>query len=193
MKQQLLIYYHHKLLDLTVTYLVVCFLWWGMDSWIDLLITSIHHLELHFTDHWHTETSDFILLQSPLAASWIYWVRFFSFLHSGPLVTAAHAELLSTDNSTNWVPGWQPFHNNLLVFSSQAHFQLQCNWTLSFTNQLVTSLNSNYSFQLQNLTDLITFSHEPHRNPYFHCYSPTIPGPLHAYLLPWELIYWAVA
>jgi hypothetical protein len=28
-------------------------------------------------------------------------------------------EFLWTDNSTNWFPGWQPFHTNLLVFSSQ--------------------------------------------------------------------------
>jgi hypothetical protein len=50
---------------------------------------------------------------------------------------------LSTDSSTNWVPGWQPFHTNLLIFSSQADFQLNCQLTLSFTNQLlnVTSLN----------------------------------------------------
>jgi hypothetical protein len=31
---------------------------------------------------------------------------------------------LSTDNSTNWVSGWRPFHSSLLVFSSHAHFQL---------------------------------------------------------------------
>jgi hypothetical protein len=45
---------------------------------------------------------------------------------------------MSTDNSINWVPGWQPFHTNLLVFPSQADFQLN-----SLTNQLlhVTSLN----------------------------------------------------
>jgi hypothetical protein len=30
---------------------------------------------------------------------------------------------LSTDNSTNWVPGWRLFHTNLLVFSSQPDFQ----------------------------------------------------------------------
>jgi hypothetical protein len=28
------------------------------------------------------------------------------------------------DTSIKWVPGWQPFHTNLPVFSSQADFQL---------------------------------------------------------------------
>jgi hypothetical protein len=36
------------------------------------------------------------------------------------LFSASLAELDSTD----WVPGWRPFHTNLLVFSSQADFQL---------------------------------------------------------------------
>jgi hypothetical protein len=27
-------------------------------------------------------------------------------------------------DTTNWVPGWRPFHTNILVFSSQAGFQL---------------------------------------------------------------------
>jgi hypothetical protein len=36
--------------------------------------------------------------------------------------TAFHTELFSTD----WVPGWQPLHTNVLVFSSQAAFQLNC-------------------------------------------------------------------
>jgi hypothetical protein len=59
---------------------------------------------------------------------------------------------LPTDKSTNWVPGWRPFHTNLLVFSSQADFQLT--WQLNcLTNQLlhVTSLNwtaDNFRLQL---------------------------------------------
>jgi hypothetical protein len=52
-----------------------------------------------------------------------YRGRLLSFPHSGPLLTAAREELLSTDNSTNWVIGWRPFHTHLVVFSSQADFQ----------------------------------------------------------------------
>jgi hypothetical protein len=42
----------------------------GMDWILDLLITCVHHSELHFIVHWHTETSDLSLSQSPLAVSW---------------------------------------------------------------------------------------------------------------------------
>jgi hypothetical protein len=28
----------------------------GMNWWMELLTTCIHHSELHFTDHWHTHT-----------------------------------------------------------------------------------------------------------------------------------------
>jgi hypothetical protein len=40
-----------------------------MDWWMDLLTTCIHHLELHFTVHWHTQTSVLGLLQPPLSVS----------------------------------------------------------------------------------------------------------------------------
>jgi hypothetical protein len=47
--------------------------------------------------------------------------------------------------STDWIQIWRPFHSNLIVFSSEADFQLSYpdNWTLSLTNQLlhVTSFN----------------------------------------------------
>jgi hypothetical protein len=78
-------------------------------------------------------------------------------MHSGPLVTAAHAELLSTDYWTNWVPGWRPFHTSSLLFtgwlstelatelprqsSTSRHFtQLNC-WQLP-TTRLMSSLYS---------------------------------------------------
>jgi hypothetical protein len=41
----------------TVTYLCVCDYRRGMDWILDLLTTCIHHSELHFTHHWHTQTS----------------------------------------------------------------------------------------------------------------------------------------
>jgi hypothetical protein len=47
---------------------------------------------------------------------------------------------LSTNNLTNWVPGWRPFHVNLLVFSSQADFNWQLK-SLSLTSYF-TSLHS---------------------------------------------------
>jgi hypothetical protein len=44
---------------------------------------------------------------------------------------------------TNWVPGWRPFHTNLLVFPSQADFQLNCPVirTLSSPTRCFTSLH----------------------------------------------------
>jgi hypothetical protein len=117
-------------------------------SWMDLMTTCIYHSELNFTDHWHTQQ-----LQSPLANSWqrLYQWRFFSFPHPVPLVTAARAEFLSTDNSPTWVPGWRPFHTNLLVFSSQGDFQLTTELSHSPTSyftslhsaQLLTTLTNN--------------------------------------------------
>jgi hypothetical protein len=53
------------------------------------------------------------------------------------------AEHFSTDNSTNWVPGWQPFHINHLVFSSQAdlkRFELSYLPTSYFTSLGSTEL-----------------------------------------------------
>jgi hypothetical protein len=41
-----------------------------MDWILDLLTICTHHLELHFTDHWHTQLSLLSLIQAPLAVSW---------------------------------------------------------------------------------------------------------------------------
>jgi hypothetical protein len=41
-------------------------------------------------------------------------------------------------------------------------------------------------------TLLVTFRNEPHRKHRFHCYSPTISRPLHAYPMPRELVYRAL-
>jgi hypothetical protein len=48
----------------------MCDYWRGMGLWLGLLTACIHRSELHFTDHWHTQTNVLILLQSPLAVSW---------------------------------------------------------------------------------------------------------------------------
>jgi hypothetical protein len=59
---------------------------------------------------------------------------------------------LSTDNSTNWVPGLRPFHTSLLVFSSQAGLQLN-----SLTHQPAASRHftqlSWWQLQLRNSTE----------------------------------------
>jgi hypothetical protein len=103
-------------------------------------------------------SSVYYSLSQPFPGNGFYQRRFFSFPHSGPLVTAAHAELSSTDNSTNWVPGWQPFHTNLLVFSSQADFELTTdNWTVSPTSyfmslhstELPTTLTNNWIIRVR--------------------------------------------
>jgi hypothetical protein len=99
---------------------------------MDLLTTW----NVHFTDHWHTQTSVLSLLPSPLAFSWQQLL---------PVAVIQIPALWSSCQlTTNWVPGWRPFHTNLLVFSSQADIQLTTiNWTLSLTKQLchITLLN----------------------------------------------------
>jgi hypothetical protein len=45
-------------------------------------------------------------------------------LHRPSLLFTDSLTILSVLHLTNWVPGWRPFHTNLLVFSSQADFQL---------------------------------------------------------------------
>jgi hypothetical protein len=104
----------------------------GIDWILDLLTTCIHHSELHFTVHWHTQTGVLSLLQSLLAISWQRLLL--SEILQLP-TPRSRTEFLSTDNSTNWVPGWWPFRTNLLVFSSQADFQL----TTELTHQPATS------------------------------------------------------
>jgi hypothetical protein len=103
---------------------------YGLVNWI-YWHTCTYHSELHFTDHWHTQTNVCNLLVSTrrfLATNLTLW-EFFSFPHSGLLVMATHTELYSTDNSANWDLGWWSFNTTLLVFPLQADFQL--NWQLN--------------------------------------------------------------
>jgi hypothetical protein len=76
-------------------------------------------LDIGFIDHLYTPngtkiyrslthrlvSSVYYSLHQPFPDNGFYLGRFFSFSHSGRLVTAARAELLSNDNSINWVPG----------------------------------------------------------------------------------------
>jgi hypothetical protein len=54
----------------TVSRVLECDYRRGMDWWMDLLNTAIHHAVSHVIDHWHTQKSVLSILQSPLAVSW---------------------------------------------------------------------------------------------------------------------------
>jgi hypothetical protein len=136
---------------------------------MDLLTSCIHHLELHFTDHWHTETSVLSLLQSLLAVSWqrllpresLQLPALRSSCHSRPCRTASRLgpRLAAISHQppslvfTGWLPtgNWQlnpPTHQPA---TSCLFTQLNC-WQLSpTTNSLLQSAL------------LITSRHEPHR------------------------------
>jgi hypothetical protein len=126
---------------------------YGLDE-LDLWTTCIHHSERHFTDHWCIQTSVLSLLQSPLVVSWqqllpreiLQLPSLRSSVHSCPCRT-----LVNWQPSTKFVPGWWPFHTNLLVFSSQTDFQLNsltCQPATSSHFTQVTARN-----WLRNLTD----------------------------------------
>jgi hypothetical protein len=53
-----------------VAYFGLCEYRRGIDWWMYSQTTHVYHSELHFTDHWHTQTSVLSLLQSPVAVSW---------------------------------------------------------------------------------------------------------------------------
>jgi hypothetical protein len=91
----------------------------GMDWWMYLLTTCTHNSELHFTDHWHVQTSALSLLQPPLA---VFWQRLlpreilhFPWLRRCPLVNTLHLKFqlhhsnsrltahLKLQNSTDWL------------------------------------------------------------------------------------------
>jgi hypothetical protein len=109
----------------------------GMDWILDLLTTSVDCSELHFTDHWQTQTSVLSLLKvstSRFLATAYTERNFSAFRAQVPVSQPPVQNSLSTDNSStcNCVPGWRPFHTNLLVFSSLADFRLTTdNWTVS--------------------------------------------------------------
>jgi hypothetical protein len=110
----------------------------GMDLWMDFLITYMHHSEL--------QVITAPLLTATIQRSPQHLLSLFAAccVNSRSLTTASNsgdssasrAQVLLTQppvqNSTdyywqliiNWIPGRRPFHTNLLVFSSQADFQL---------------------------------------------------------------------
>jgi hypothetical protein len=113
---------------------------------MDLLTTCIHHSKLHFTDHWHTQTkcpqSSIVFtsccLTTALTVEILQLPELRSTCHSNPCRTVVSWQL-------NWFPGWRSFHTNLLVFSSQADFQVTTdNRTLTHqpsTSRHFTQLN----------------------------------------------------
>jgi hypothetical protein len=99
------------------------------------------------------------------------------------LDSAANPEM-TTDNSTNWVPGWRPFHTSLLVVPLQADSQL----TTEFSHEPATSRHFTQlnCWQLPPTTNSlldtvlrIPSRHGPYRKHRFYCFSSTIPRPLH--------------
>jgi hypothetical protein len=94
---------------------------WIGDSIIDDLYT--HNSWLHFTDHWHTQTSVLSVLQSPLAVSWQRILTQAVTVSLNYTHQISH-KVITAALSTNYIPGWRPFHTSLLVFSSQPNFQL---------------------------------------------------------------------
>jgi hypothetical protein len=134
---------------------------------MDLLATHKHDSELQvitaislISTLYKSPQHPTSLFQPAVFSPAFLWQRFLAMdilqLHA---LTVSCAELsfqLTTDNSTNWVPGWRPFHTNFPVFSSQADFQLTTNWVAPVIFR-------------------ITSRHGPHRKHHcFHNCSPTV-------------------
>jgi hypothetical protein len=93
------------------------------------LVYTTRNYNLQVTD---TQTNVLSLLQFPLSVS---WQRILPRKILQVIALRCPCKILSADNSTNWVSGWRPFHTNLLVFLSQADFQLTTdNWTAEISN-----------------------------------------------------------
>jgi hypothetical protein len=149
---------------------------WGINWILNLLIACIHHSELHFTEHWHTQTSVLSPLNYPQAVS---WQRFLprENLQIPALRSSCHSRPCSTLvnwHSTNWVPGWRQFHTHT---SYSSLTRLTFNWTELELNTLThepatvswTIDNSNY-WLLWNSTDLAyNTSAELYRKHRLHC------------------------
>jgi hypothetical protein len=141
-----------------------------MDWWVDLLTTYAHHSELQalttlsLISTIHSSPQHLLSLFQPAVSSpAVPWQRLLTvetfqfhalrcYLQSLPWRTQ-----LSTNNC---LPGWRPFHTNLLVFSSQADSQLTTTtWQKTGSRQL-------YSLKLLD-TDHI-------ENTRFHCCSQIV-------------------
>jgi hypothetical protein len=68
-------------------------------------------------------------------------------------------------------------HQPPTLLSTGSQLTTELSPTSYFTSLHSTELLK--TFSVTRLTLLIKFQHKPHRKHHFHCYSPTIPGPLH--------------
>jgi hypothetical protein len=131
--------------------------WVNCNYWTLVCITWNYTLQI--TDTHRLVSSAYYRLHQAFPGNGFYRGRFFSLLHLGPRFTAAHSEFLLTDNWTDWVLGWKPFHINLLLVSTHSDFQL--NWQLSClihhpdTSHRFTELNF---WKLNSLTHQLTTS-----------------------------------
>jgi hypothetical protein len=168
---------------------------WLLIGELDLLTTCTHHSELYFTDHWHMQTSVLSLLRSLLTVSW-QWVLLREILQLPSLRASCHScPCRIAPQVTTQLTGPQAGGHFSPTSWSSLH-RLTFNWTLSLTTSYFKSFHSTRLLTTDSgalLTLFITFWHKPHRKQLFHCYSPTIPRPLHVYQLPLESIYRAVA
>jgi hypothetical protein len=155
-------------------------------SELDLLITYIHHMELHITDRWHIQTSAFSRLQSLLAGSWqrllprkvLQLLEFRPSSHCRPCRTLVNWQLNQLGHRLAAIlhqppsllfPGWLSTDswqlNSAWPTSYFASLHSTDNWTLSLTNQLLHVISLNW----QLTTEL---SHSP--SSYFtSLHSPT--------------------
>jgi hypothetical protein len=112
----------------------------GIDCQMDLITTRTHHLKLQTL----TELSlIFTVCRSPqhpliLFQPCVFKNRSLATTFNRGDSSDTHSNVINVRRiSRNWVPGWWPFHTDVLVFCSQADFELTTgDKTLSLTNQL---------------------------------------------------------
>jgi hypothetical protein len=124
----------------------------GMDWWMDLLTTYKHRLQLHVITVLSLIYTLYKSPQHPLShfpACCVFISRSMVTASNSGDSSASCAQVLSSQPSVqNWtlkweLPGWQPFHTNVLVFSSQTDFQLTLatdNWVAPIVF-LITTLH----------------------------------------------------
>jgi hypothetical protein len=138
---------HYKYIEIQFNNEYYCHVWGvrdcrrNMDWMLDLLTACIHQSELHFTDHWHTQTSVLSPLQSPLSVSWQRLLTM-EILQLPALRSSCHSHPCRT--LVNWqlnylVPRLAAIsHQPPSLHKPTSSWQLTTdNWTLSLTNQLL--------------------------------------------------------
>jgi hypothetical protein len=149
-------------------------------------ITNLHTLQIIPAS---TKLLTRLLYSTAITSKWLLITKILQLLALMSLLSSKYptTELLSTVNSTtvssilslpyrarfnchpstNWVPGWRPFHTNLLVFSSQVDIQL--------TTELSHSPTSSFHFTQLNCTQpawgpcYIASGQTTSKTPSFYC------------------------